>query len=127
MKKIFEAAKTFDHKGTEKDVELLKKKIVRLAKQHYKNHVVWRFTNNLCRRDIENLFVFVTRPDVDPTNNISERELRKMVIMRKISNGSRSTQGAKNTTTLLSILQTLKNNKQNLFQQLQKLATTSQN
>ncbi|MFH1588222.1 MAG: IS66 family transposase, partial [Candidatus Diapherotrites archaeon] len=59
-------------------------------------------------------------------NNISERELRKIVIIRKISNGSRSREGAKNTATLLSIIQTLRNNKQNLFQQLQKLAITSQ-
>jgi len=126
LKKIYADANAFDHKGTEKDVDRLKKKIFLLTKRHYKNHVVWRFTQNLYKRDLDNLFLFVTNPDVDPTNNISERELRKMVILRKISNGSRSCIGARNTVTLLSIIQTLRNNKQNLFQQLQKLAITSQ-
>lgn len=126
LKKIFVEAKTFNHNGTEKDIEQLKKKIFLLTQRHYKNHFVWRFTQNLYKRDINNLFLFVTTPDVEPTNNISERELRKIVIIRKISNGSRSKQGADNTATLLSILQTLKNNKQNLFQQLQQLANTSQ-
>jgi transposase len=126
LKKIFAEAKTFNHNGTEKDIEQLKKKIFLITQRHYKNHFVWRFTQNLYKRDINNLFLFVTTPDVEPTNNISERELRKIVIIRKISNGSRSKQGADNTATLLSILQTLKNNKQNLFQQLQQLANTSQ-
>jgi transposase len=127
LKKIYSEAKTFNHAGNEKDVEELKNKIFLLTQRHYKNHFVWRFTQNLYKRDTENLFLFVTNPDVEPTNNISERELRKIVIIRKISNGSRSKQGANNTATLLSILQTLKNNKQNLFQQLQQLANTSQN
>ncbi len=126
LKKIYAEAKALNHAGTEKDVDCLKKKIFLLTKRHYKNQIVWRFTQNLYKRDIDNLFPFVTNPDVDPTNNISERELRKIVIIRKISNGSRSKQGAKNTATLLSIIQTLRNNKQNLFQQLQKLAITSQ-
>ncbi len=126
LKKIFADAKKLDHQGTPKNVERFKKRIFNLTQRHYKNHVVWRFVNNLYNRDRENLFIFVTRPDVDPTNNTSERELRKLVIIRKISNGSRSKQGAQNTTKLLSIIQTLRNNKQNLFQQLQTLANTSQ-
>jgi len=126
LKKIYTEAKTFNHTGTEKDVEHLKKKIFLLTKRHYKNHAVWRFTQNLYKRDINNLFLFATNPDVGPTNNISERERRKIVIIRKISNGSRSKTGAKNTLTLLSIIQTLRNNKQNLFQELQKLAIASQ-
>lgn len=126
LKKIYATAKAFNHTGTKKDIDCLKKKIFLLTKRHYKNHAMWRFVNNLYYRDANNLFIFVTNPDVDPTNNISERELRKIVIIRKISNGSRSKTGAKNTVTLLSIIQTLKNNKQNLFQQLQKLANASQ-
>lgn len=127
LKKIFAAAKTLNHHGTEKDVEHLIKRVFLLTLRHYKNHAMRSFVNNLYNRDHKNLFIFVTNPDVNPTNNISERELRKMVIIRKISNGSKSQTGAKNTVTLLSIIQTLRNNKQNLFLQLEKLAITSQN
>lgn len=46
------------------------------------------------------LFAFVTVAGVDPTNNLAERTLRPLVIMRKISGGSRSPQG---TTTRLRL------------------------
>ena len=38
----------------------------------------------------EKLLVFMTRRDVEPTNNSSERELRPSVIMRKVTGGFRS-------------------------------------
>ena len=50
------------------------------------------------RRGIEKcrdeLFVFVTRRDVPPTNNVSEQRLRPSVIFRKVTNGFRSAWGA---------------------------------
>lgn len=42
----------------------------------------------------DKLFVFVTRRDVPPTNNVSERLLRPSVIFRKVTNGFRSIWGA---------------------------------
>jgi len=39
----------------------------------------------LAERDLEGLFLFVTNPTIDPTNNISERKLRTLVVSRKIS------------------------------------------
>lgn len=59
-------------------------------------------------RDIDDLFRFVTDPEVNPTNNISERELRSIVLIRKISFGSRSSRGANATAFLMSILQTMR-------------------
>ena len=38
----------------------------------------------------DKLFVFVTRRDVPPTNNVSEQRLRPSVIFRKVTNGFRS-------------------------------------
>ena len=125
LKKIYANSTAFNHKGTEKNVQQLINRVRFLTLRHYKNHAVRSFVNNLYNRDHKYLFIFVTNPDVDPTNNISERELRKLVVIRNISNGSRSKKGAKNTATLLSVLQTLRNNKQNLFQQLEKQAIAS--
>ena len=101
LKEIFALAKSFEGNGMPEHVEALKAEIF-----------------SLTFRDIESLFRFVTNPDVDATNNISERKLRHLVIIRKISNGSRSPRGAHATAMLLSIIQTLKFNKKNILQNL---------
>lgn len=119
LKGVYVLAKGLDHKGTEEMVEQLKGEIFQLTQRHYKHLTVWKFVKNLHNRDIENLFRFVTDPDVDPTNNISERELRALVIIRKISNGSGSRRGANATAMLLSIIQTLRLGKKNVLFGLQ--------
>lgn len=54
----------------------------------------------------DKLLVFLTRRDVEPTNNGSERELRPSVIHRKVTNCFRSTWGAKVYADLRSIVAT---------------------
>jgi transposase len=54
----------------------------------------------------DKLLVFLTRRDVEPTNNESERELRPSVIFRKVTNGFRSEWGAKVYADLCSIVGT---------------------
>ena len=54
----------------------------------------------------DKLLVFLTRRDVDPTNNVSERALRPSVIFRKVTNGFRSSWGATAHADLRSIVAT---------------------
>jgi transposase len=54
----------------------------------------------------DKLLVFMTRRDVEPTNNVSERALRPSVIFRKVTNGFRSSWGAKVYADLCSIVAT---------------------
>ncbi len=89
-----------------------------MTQKHYAHSTIRKFVNNLYYRDVNNLFRFVTDAEIDPTNNISERELRALVIIRKISNGSRSTRGANATAMLLSIIQTLRFKKENVLDEL---------
>ena len=56
----------------------------------------------------ENLFRFVTDPEIDGDNNLAERGIRKAVIIRKISNGSRSRKGGRILENLLSVIETLR-------------------
>jgi transposase len=119
LKEIYAHAKGLEHKGTAQMVEQLKGEIFQLTLRHYKGLTVWKFVCNLWSRDSENLFRFVTDSEIDPTNNISERELRELVIIRKISNGSRSARGANTTAMLLSVIQTLRLNKKNVLHGLQ--------
>ena len=50
--------------------------------------------------------VFVYDERVPPTNNLAERALRPLVVMRKISFGSRSEAGAKRLATLMTVAET---------------------
>ena len=54
----------------------------------------------------DKLLVFMTRRDIEPTNNVSERELRPSVIFRKVTNGFRSIWGANVYADLRSIVAT---------------------
>ncbi|HEX7198405.1 MAG TPA: IS66 family transposase, partial [Dongiaceae bacterium] len=54
--------------------------------------------------DRSHLFTFVTNPDVPPTNNGSERDLRPSVIFRKVTNGFRSQWGAQAYAAVRSII-----------------------
>jgi transposase len=121
LKQVYEYAISFEGNGLPEQVEALKAEIFLLTQRHYKSTTVRKFVNTLWKRDIENLFRFVTDPEIDPTNNISERELRHLVIIRKISNGSRSSRGANATAMLLSVIQTLRMNKKNVLEGLKEI------
>jgi hypothetical protein len=52
------------------------------------------------------LFTFLRIPGVPPTNNHAEQSLRKMVIFRKVSFGTRSDNGIKTLSILPTLVQT---------------------
>ena len=55
-----------------------------------------------------NLITALLSRDVPLTNNLAERQLRPMVVVRKISGGSRSLAGAKTQAVNMSIFQSLR-------------------
>jgi len=119
LKEIYALAKGLNHKGNKEMAEQLKAEVFQLTLRRYNRSTIRKFVNNLYYRDGNDLFRFVTDPEIDPTNNISERELRALVIIRKISNGSRSVRGANATAMLLSIIQTLRFKRENVLEGLQ--------
>lgn len=56
------------------------------------------------------LFTFLDHPALDGHNNQAEREIRPNVLLRKITFGNRSIQGAKNHSVTMSVIQTAKKN-----------------
>ena len=68
-------------------------------------HPCWALAKRLLRHQ-EELFQFVLQPGVPADNNLAERSLRPLVIMRKISGGTRSGEGSKTRLTLASLLGT---------------------
>jgi len=125
IKRIFALAKSLNHQALPEQVDQLQGEMLQLTWRHYKHNTVRRFVNNLAYRDLEYLFRFTTDPQIDPTNNISERELRHLVMIRRISHGSRSRRGATVTAQLTSIIQTLRLRKQNVLEGLQNLLQTT--
>lgn len=58
------------------------------------------------RKHRQHLFVFLDRPDVAPTNNVSEQALRTSVVHRKVLGGFRSQWGAEAYAALASTIDT---------------------
>jgi transposase len=71
------------------------------------------------------LFVFLDRPDVPPTNNASEQDLRPSVIHRKVTGGYRSQHGADASAIFTSLLTTARKRGENLFLALRSIAGPS--
>lgn len=116
LKRIFnDSNKLKGGKGTEKDIQRFLKRMDKIKQLQFKSPTCYKFIKNLCTRDREHLFVFVTHEGVEPTNNHAERGLRSDVVIRKISGGNRSKQGARIHECLLSTMMTYKLQKKNLM------------
>jgi len=63
----------------------------------------------------EYLWTFCDYADVEPTNNVSERALRHAVIWRKLSFGTQSASGSRFVETLLSVIETCRQQQRNVF------------
>ena len=61
------------------------------------------------------LWTFVDCPGVEPTNNASERALRHAVIWRKLSFGTQSPAGSRFVETILTTVETCRQDGRNLF------------
>jgi transposase len=70
-----------------------------------KDHPCQVLAKRLLRHE-EELFQFVVVPGLSADNNLAERGVRPMVVMRKISGGSRSERGSKTRMSLSSLFQT---------------------
>lgn len=73
------------------------------------------------RHQEKNLITALLYPDVVLTNNDAERAIRPLVITRKISGGSRSTNGAKTHAVNMSIIETINKRQQPLLSTLQSM------
>ena len=72
------------------------------------------------------LFTFVTEPDVPPTNNQAERDLRPSVIARKVSGGTRSPDGSTTIARLATLFRTWRAHDLNPFLQCLNLLSAPQ-
>lgn len=74
---------------------------------------------NFCENILDHfdkLWVFSKFPDVEPTNNLAERDLRKIVLWRKKSYGTRSNRGQRFVERISTVCGTLKRIGENIFE-----------
>lgn len=69
--------------------------------------------------NFEKLWIFIKIPGMEPTNNTAERDLRKLVIWRKKSYGTRSERGKRFVERLTTVAQTLRKQGQNVLRYIQ--------
>jgi transposase len=74
---------------------------------------------NLCEKllldDFEKLWSFRHHKDAEPSNNLAERGLRRIVLWRKKSNGTRSDRGQRFVEVITGVTETLRRTGQNIM------------
>jgi len=72
------------------------------------NHLGIQKFQNIFRENSDKLYHWADNREIPAENNFAERELRPLVMSRKVSFGSHSDAGAKTRETLMTVLKTLK-------------------
>jgi hypothetical protein len=85
-----------------------------------KNHPCQALAKRLLRHEDE-LFQFVLVAGLSADNNLAERSIRPLVVIRKISGGSRSVEGTKTRMALASLFETWQARRLNPFDECLKL------
>lgn len=70
---------------------------------------------------------FLDHPGVPPTNNLAEQAIRFLVVLRKVTFGSRTRAGARRLGAMLTVIQTAKRQGRNVIQFLVALCTLTPN
>jgi transposase len=124
VKSIYEQAKAFSHPSVfarQRQRRAYQDEIVALARAHQAAERPERVLAERILKHEWGLFVFVERPDVPSDNNAAERAIRPLVVVRKVSGGSRSEQGSQTVATLMSLFGTWQVRGANLLQQCQQM------
>jgi hypothetical protein len=85
----------------------IKSRIVEITNRPAKHPAIWKI-QNIFREKADRLYHWAQDRNIPADNNLSERELRPLVIARKISFGSQSDAGARTRETLMTVLHTLR-------------------
>lgn len=124
VKTIYAQAKTYSHPSVfarQRQRRAYQAEIVALARNHQGSDRPERVLAERILKHEGGLFVFVERPEVPSDNNAAERMIRPLVVVRKVSGGSRSETGSKTVATLMSLFGTWQVRGLNMLQQCQQM------
>jgi transposase len=94
-------------KQFKKQAVKIKDAIIEITNHHAKHPAIWKI-QDIFREKADRLYHWADDRNIPADNNLAERELRTLVIARKISFGSQSIAGAATRETLMTVLHTLK-------------------
>jgi len=95
-----------------------KRRIIAVAHRQGRHPAV-RKIQNIFREHRDRLYHWARAPSIPAENNLAERDLRPLVVARKVSFGSQSEAGARTRETLMSLLHTLKKRRAHVAPTLQ--------
>lgn len=95
-----------------------------LSANHNEDKDVKRLLKRL-KRHKDELFTFLEHEHVSPYNNHAEQQMRKPVLVRKVSQQNRSEQGAKTQAILMSLFRTAELQGKNPLEMVRSLATSA--
>jgi len=101
-------------------VALLEKRLEELAAADYGEANAKRIGKRL-RRHLKELTAFLHEKELDGTNNAAERAIRPAVVVRKISGGSRSKNGAEAWAIVASVVRTARQQGKNVVETIKSL------
>ena len=84
-----------------------KRRIIAVVHRHAQHPAVQK-VQNIFRAHKDRLYHWARDPSIPAENNRAERDLRPLVVARKVSFGSQSQTGARTRETLMTVLHTLK-------------------
>jgi len=106
-----------EHKHYSKKIQnIIKTKIYEKDSQRIQTRIANQNTN---------LITAILYENVPLTNNLAEREIRSLVVIRKISGESKSDNGIMTTAVIMSVLQTLKLQKKNMAKSIKEFIYSS--
>ena len=109
--------KPFDSKERKIEYKHYSKKIQHIIKIKYKKKDSKRIQTRIANQNT-NLITALLYENIPLTNNLAERAIRSLVVIRKISGESKSNNGTLTTAVIMSVLQTLMLQKKNLVRSI---------
>ena len=112
IKSLYKIAKKIARRGFVEDVRTrlrgeLESRLISIAEPYLRQETApQRVLAERIEKHLGELFTFVQYPGCPSGNNAAERAIRPAVIARKISGGTRSANGSKTRTTLMSLFGT---------------------
>lgn len=121
IKRLYhDAVKLKEKEPPPEEVERRMKRFLRrldeISKNNYMDEDCQRLAKRL-KKHRESMFRFLTVKELRPDNNMAEQGIRPNVVMRKISGGNRSENGARAHEVMMSMVETYKRRDQNFLEE----------
>ncbi len=118
LKKLFDTLHRRDkltEKGFMRSMEKIKRGFLKMVQRPPDHKLAKKLARRFEGESAEDYFRFISEPNVEPTNNGTERQIRPVVIDRRITQGTRGQAGMRWCERIWTVVATCKKQQQNVF------------